>query len=158
MKKKRWIIIVVAAAIGIAALITVIYLNKTGFSANSKAKNNAASAETNESADFGFIYADRLAGYPETGYSSNSSTIEITYGDGGYIRKTYATGNNNAGKEYSESSEQDINGITVTFKGRDGSVYLASWSDNNFVYTIFLNEKTGGVSAEEMTEYVKATK
>lgn len=142
----------------IAAIITVIYLKNSDAVNGGNIKSYDTIEEAKKNADFGIVYTDKLAGYPETGYSSNGSTIEITYGDAGSIRKTYAAVSSRPTGEYSEESKQNIDGNIVTFKGRDGNVYFALWNENNYVYTIILNESTGGVSADEMTEYVKATK
>lgn len=158
MKKK--IAIIASIVILIAAVcIIIVVRHQTTPSAHEKAKSYSSIEEAVSAADFDLQYSDRLCGYPATGFEANGSTIEVEYGEAGYLRKTYAVvQNSDRDEQYEESSEQDIDGKTVTFKGNDGTVYLAAWNENNFAYTIFLNAGTGGVSAEDMTEYVKATK
>ena len=158
-KKKLIIAVAVVAALAVAALIAVILLKNSAAVPDSEIKTYDTIEEAKEHADFDLVYTDRLAGYPETGYSSNGSTIEITYGSAGTVRKTCAPGSGReAGKEYGEVTEREIDGIPVTFIGTDGKIYFAAWTANDFVYTISLTADTGGVSAEEMTDYVKATK
>ena len=57
--------------------------------------------------------------------------------------------------KYAETTEQDVDGRTVTFKGNDGAVNIAVWQENGFTYSISVN---GGVDVEEMIEYIKATR
>lgn len=46
----------------------------------------------------------------------------------------------------------------VVFMGKNGIVYLAAWNNNNFAYTIRIDSEFEGVSAGEMTDYVRETK
>lgn len=101
-------------------------------------------------------YPDRLCGFPVTGFRSNSGMIEARYGSGGFIRKTLGVADNSGDKtEYHEIAEQSVNGLTVTLKGDDGLVFLAVWNDNNFAYTV---SAANGVTADEMTDYIEATR
>ena len=149
--KKLIIITVCLIAILAGAIITMAILKKNTVDNNGETEP--------EKASFPIEYTDRLAGYPATGTHSDSSTIEITFGDMGYIRKTYAV-IDNSGEDhgFDETSERVIDGIAVTFFGENGKVRLAVWNNNNFAYTIRINSGFDGVSPEEMTEYVKATK
>lgn len=166
--KKKIIISVVAAVVCIAVFTTVIIINLRSKTAapeadSSEAKKSVSEllsegkAENNDTAaDFGFEYPDRLGGYQATDMQSNSSMIEITYSNAGFVRKTYAVSENSGDKtEYDESMDLVIDGSKVTFKGNDGMVNLAVWNENNYAYTISVNE---GVSPEDMEEYVKTTR
>jgi len=149
--KKRIIITVCLIALLAAAIITMAILRKNFIDNNGETEQ--------EKAFFPIEYTDRLAGYPVTGIHSDSSTIEIRFGDVGFIRKTYAViDNSGEERQFDEKSEHTIDGISVTFSGEKGMIYLAVWNNNNFAYTICINSGFDGVSAEEMTEYVKGTK
>ena len=154
--KNKIIIGVVAIVILIAAVFAVITIsNKAGQNENGvQTYENMDEAAKNVS--FHMEYPDRLCGFPVTGFRSNSSMIEVQYGNDGLIRKTLGVADNSGNKtEYTESTEQSVNGLTVTLKGNDGLVFLAVWNDNNFAYTVSV---ANGVTADEMTEYIEATK
>ena len=104
-------------------------------------------------------YTDRLAGRPVTDIHCDSITIEIKFGDFGFIRKTYAV-IDNSGKNmgFSEKTVLDIDGIMITFRDKNNMVHLAVWNNNNFAYTIGINTVYDGIGIEEMTEYVRETK
>ena len=146
----------VAIVILIAAVFVV-------FTINNKFEQNEGGAQTYENMDeaaknasFHMEYPDRLCGFPVTGFRSNSSMIEVQYGNDGLIRKTLGVADNSGNKtEYHESTEQSVNGINVTFKGRDGLVFLAVWIDNSFAYTV---SAATGITIDEMTEYIEATR
>ena len=153
--KKKIVITVILIFVFIAAFIAVIVIGKSTAS-NGNTQSYSSMEEAQKEAPFNMEYSDRLCGYPATDFEANSSTIEVHYADAGFIRKTLGVIDNSGNNtEYSESSEQSINGLSVTLKGNDGLVYLAVWNDNNFAYTISVNE---GVFADEMTEYIEATR
>ena len=170
MKKK--ILAAAAAALLIAAVITVALINQGSSCQNaeprdgsvsvSDAKEYEADAEALDAAGFPVQYSDRLCGYPPTGFYADSDTAEIDYAGMGYTRKSLVpvSGTDAATIPgvYDESTEQDINGVAVTFYENNKKVYLAVWTDNNFDYTISLSDSTGGVSSAEMTDYVMATR
>lgn len=152
--KKKIVITIIMVAVFVAALIAVIVV-KNNTPATGKTQSYSSMEEAEKAAPFNMDYSDRLCGYPATDFEANSSTIEVHYAEAGLIRKTLGVADNSGNNtEYSESSEQIINGLTVTCKGNDGLVYLAVWNNNNFAYTISVNE---GVSVDEMTEYIEAT-
>ena len=149
---KKRIILTVCLIVILASLIITMAILKKNAGGNDGETGGAK-------ASFPIEYTDRLAGYPVTGMHSDSSTIEITFGDAGFIRKTYAVIDNSGDdQQFDETSEQMIDGMTVTFYGEKGLVYLAVWNNNNFAYTIRINPGFDGVGGDEMTEYVKATK
>lgn len=154
MKKKN-VITIIMVAVFVAAFIAVVVI-KNNTPATGKTQSYSSMEEAQKEAPFNMDYSDRLCGYPATDFEANSSTIEVHYADAGFIRKTLGVIDNSGNNtEYSESSEQSINGLSVTLKGNDGLVYLAVWNDNNFAYTISVNE---GISIDEMTEYIEATR
>ncbi|MBR6427813.1 MAG: hypothetical protein IKS28_08320, partial [Clostridia bacterium] len=158
MKKKiaaiAFIVILIAAV-----CIIIVVRHKTAPDTSENTKSYSSMEEVASAADFDLQYSDRLCGYPATGFEANGSTIEVEYGEAGYLRKTYAVvQNSDRDVQYEESSEQEINGMKITFKGRNEKIFLAEWNNNNFAYTIALNEETGGVDSEEMSEYIIATR
>ena len=155
MNKK--LITVIFAIILVAVLSVVIAVNHK--TSNSGAEQSYSSIEeANSAASFNLEHSDRLCGNVATGFEANSSTIEVQFGEAGYIRKTLGvTDNSGKNADFDETSEAEIKGKKVTFKGKNGKVYLAVWTYNNFAYTVSLNENGNGVSIEEMTEYIEAT-
>jgi FlaG/FlaF family flagellin (archaellin) len=153
--KKKILISVVAVVVLLAAVFAVIAV-KYKSTSNGGINSYNSMEEAVKNAAFNMEYSDRLCGYPATDFKSSDSTVEVQYGSGGYIRKTLGeTDINGESNDYAESNNQDINGHTVTCKGNDGLIYLAVWNDNNFTYTIKTNT---GVSLDEMTEYIEATR
>ena len=71
-------------AVLVAAIAAVIVIKNKSFRKD-KVQEYSDIEQAMEAADFNMDYTDRLAGVPATGYSSNSSTIEITYGDAGWL-------------------------------------------------------------------------
>lgn len=154
-RKKAIIISIVAIAVLAAGVFAVFTIGKDKKSdAGTKTYDNMEEAVSQ--AAFNMEYPDRLCGYPATEFASNSSTIEIKYAAGGYIRKTLGVNNNSGENEnYPETEEQVINGRSVTCSGEDGLLTLATWKDNNFAYTVKLNT---GVTLDEITEYIESTR
>ena len=152
--KKKIVITIIMVAVFVAALIAVIAI-KNNTPAAGRTQSYSSMEEAQKAAPFNMDYSDRLCGYPATDFKANSSSIEVRYAEAGFIRKTLGVIDNSGSKEeYSEISEQNINGLAVTFKGNDGLIYLAIWNDNNFAYTISVNN---GVPLDVMTEYIEAT-
>ena len=154
--KNKIIIGVVAIVILIAAVFAVLTINDKVKQSEGGVQTYEHMDEAAKNASFHMEYPDRLCGFPVTGFRSNSSMIEARYGNDGFIRKTLGVADNSGNKtEYHESNDQSVNGLTVTLKGNDGLVFLAVWNDNNFAYTVSV---TNGVNADEMTEYIEATR
>lgn len=158
MKKKLAVIgFIVILAAAIAIIIAV--RQKTVSGNDTKVNSYETAEEAIAAASFAMDYPDRLCAYPATDFEANSSTIEITYGTSGFVRKTLGVTDNSGSKEaYPETSQQTLNGMEITFSGKDSVIYLATWTYNNFAYTISLEESTGGVDAEEMTTYIESTR
>ena len=156
MKPKAviWTVIIAVFAAALAAVIVIRHntVGKNDDRPYSIPASDAPEAET----EFILEGSDRLCGYPATDYKADGSTVKITYADAGYITKTLGETDGGAGgKKYAETAEQEVDGRTVTFKGNDGAVCFAVWHENGFTYTISVK---GGANAEEMIEYVKATR
>ena len=158
MKKKIAVIGFIFILIAAMAIIIAVR-QKTAFDNNTKVNSYETAEEAIAAASFAMNYPDRLCAYPATAFEANSSTIEITYGSSGYVRKTLGvTDNSGSNAAYPESSQQTVNGMDITFSGKDSAIYLATWTYNNFAYTISLDEGTGGVGADEMIAYVESTR
>ena len=157
LANKKKLLCIAFIIILIAAMVVVIIVRNKNFPpSETNFQSYSSIEEANEAAPFNLEHSDRIGGYPATDYEANSSTIEVKYGSAGFTRKTLGvTDNSGNNTEYSEVSEQEIDSRTITFYGEGDLVYLAVWNDNNFAYTISCTE---GVSAEDMTEYVKATR
>ena len=156
MNKK--IIAIIGVALLIAAICTVFVIKHKNGVQNASQNSYDTFEEANNAADFNLEYSDRLCGDIPTGYNANSSTIEVQYGNSGFIRKTLGVNDNSGNsKDYDLTAEQDVDGRKVTFKGKNEKIYLAVWNYNNFAYTIELNENGEGVTQEEMIEYIEAT-
>ena len=152
--KKKAIISIVAIVLLVAAVIAIIIFNSKINSGRVQVFDSMEEAK--KEATFDMEYPDRLGGIPYTSFESNSSMIEVHYGNENYIRKTLGVkDNSDANKEYKETDKKSINGITVTFKGNGGLFYTAVWNDNNFAYTVSLSN---GITVEEMTDYIESTR
>ena len=150
MKKKKVLCAVLIALLVIGAAVLII-VKQHG--------NKSGGEQAAEAANFEFEYSDRLCGVPVTEYTSNSSTIEVTYGDAGFARKTLGvTDNSDSRSDLTEVTNDTINGYEVTFKGKDGSIYLATWTYNSFAYTISISDTLEGADINEMTEYIESTR
>ena len=154
MKRKTLISAAAIAVLIAAAAVTAALNNQTKQTGAAQTGSSADRAE--DAAPFNMEYPDRLCGIPVTGSKADGGMREVRYGDTCFIRKslTAADGDDNK-TEYGEISVQNVNGITVTFKGSDGLVNLAVWNDNHFEYTVYTGQ---GVSADEMIEYIEATR
>ncbi len=155
MKKK--VILSIAALVVLAGAVLAVIIIKQRTTPKSGGPSYNSYAAAVEQASFRMEYPERLCGYLVTDFISNSSTIEVQYGHGGFVRKTLGVNDNSGddGNAYSETNEQTVNEMTVTVKGDESLIRIATWIDNNFAYTIKLND---GVSLEEMTEYIKSTR
>jgi hypothetical protein len=102
-------------------------------------------------------------GYPVTCYRAARDTglLEIVYLDGpanaedskeGYrIRKAAGdediSGDFNA---YSQTSEAEAEGKTVTLKGEEDRIFCATWTDGGYSYAIDINMDGNGMSQDEV--------
>ena len=153
--KKKIICAVLIALLVISAAVLIIVKQRNNAGKSADGSPGAAAEEAN----FDFEYSDRLCGVPVTDETSNSSTIEISYGDAGFSRKTLGvTDNSDRRNDLTESEEQEIGGYNVTLRGKDGKYYLATWTYNSFAYTISINSSEAGADINEMTDYILSTR
>ena len=152
MKKKILCAVLIGLlVIGAAVLILLKQTNVIG-------KSGEASDHAAEAAAFEMEYSDRLCGVPVTNVTSNSSTVEVTYGNAGFARKTLGVVNNSDNrKDLTEETVQTIGSYSVTLKGKGDIYYLATWTYNSYAYTISINDSEEGVTLEEMTDYIVST-
>ncbi len=153
---KKTVSVIVLIAVLAGGISSVIFLK-------SKLTDNTQQSDTmdtlTEAAAFDMIYSDRLAGVPVTDYYSDSSTIEVSYGDAGFIRKTLGSADDIDNRtNLTESEERIINGNKVTLMGTGGKYYLATWKNNSFSYVISINDTYEGVSFEDMSDYISSTR
>lgn len=57
--------------------------------------------------------------------------------------------------EYAEISEESIDGMNVTFKGENGKIMLAIWTDSGYTYAVAAD---AGISADDMSALVRLVK
>ena len=92
---------------------------------------------------------------PENYVVISGVTLEVDF-SGGYIRK--AKGGDDISGDYNvyEASEtRTADGRTVTLKGNDGKVMLATWTDGDYTYCLGFAE---GVAEEKMLSLVNGIK
>ena len=164
--KKRIIAIAAVAVLIVSTAILIAINHSTGNDTPQTQESPAGVTSSNEStegssevsAPFEFVCTDRLSGYPETDRIIDPDCIEVVFADAGTIRKEYNNKDNESQPSFSESSEQVIKGMNVTFMGENGTIQYARWSYNGFTYTISINSIDNSVSAEEMTDYIFSTR
>lgn len=160
---KRKIIAAVAALARLLILtVVLIMINHPVNTEDTQPAESTAVSDVQEiseqSSEFDFVCTDRLCGCPETDRHTTSDSIEVVFFDIGTIRKEYGSEAVSEEDKFGESTEKVINGMNVTFKGENGRIQLASWSDNGFTYTIRINSSDDAVNPEEMTDYIMATR
>ena len=168
MKNKKVLLTVVFAAVCAVVILAVLLV---GYH---KKKNNPdlymepgtvrtfdTLEEAIEWAGFSMKCSDRLSGILVTDYSADKTAITVTYGIAGYVRKTLLTEDADEGETAATNTDAadslyDIDGRNVFFAGEESGVTTAQWTDNGFVYVISLTGS--GVTADVMTDYVRATR
>lgn len=90
-------------------------------------------------------------------FNKDDELLEIVYENGdGTITFRKSSGEGDISGDYNEFSEKndvDVDGLTVTMKGDDGKVNLATWSKDGYAYSI---DCTTAVEKVTMTDYIKA--
>lgn len=82
----------------------------------------------------------------EVGFSKSDDSSEIDFRKG---KDSDVSGDYN---EYESVEKVQIDGITVTFKGNNGTVKAAVWQTDGYGYSIFSNDD---LDSDTMTEYVR---
>lgn len=99
-----------------------------------------------------------INGFDECMYRANkeSDMLEVIFrNDDEDICFRKAVGDGDISGDYNKFSEQnevEVNGATVTMKGNDGKVNLATWAKNGYAYSISC---TTAVDKVTMTDYIK---
>lgn len=132
-------------------------------------------AEAAQNAGFSFNVPEAVDGYAQriirtTAGEEGSAMIEVIYQneiDGkentdsaDEIRMRKAKGDEDISgdyTEYSETSSLTVGNIQVTVKGGHGNINLATWTDNEYTYSIGVYSETG-ITAEEMSDFIAAVK
>ena len=109
---------------------------------------------------FDITVPDSIDGLTERIYrSSDFGMLEILYTDNDEIKACVrkAVGNNDISGDYnvySDIGEESIDGKNVIFKGNDGNISLAIWTDGEYTYSVSLDSG----NKELMTSFVKDIK
>ncbi|HEX3075302.1 MAG TPA: hypothetical protein VHQ24_00385 [Lachnospiraceae bacterium] len=88
--------------------------------------------------------------------------IEIIYKDGeNEIRIRKAKGNEDISgdyNEYKDSNTVEINNASVTMKGNDGKVSVATWVDGDYSYSITANVGKEGIDSNQIVDIIESIK
>lgn len=115
--------------------------------------------EAEKEANFTINLPQSIAGYndPVYRFAKEDGLLEIIFENGDEsitIRKASGSGDISGNyTEFSEKNEEEIAGATVTMKGTDGKVNIATWSKDGYAYSI---DCTTAVEKVTMTNYVTA--
>jgi len=122
--------------------------------------------EAIKAAGFELVVPTASAGYENVIYQvMNGEMIEVIYksaeSESGEsveayrIRKQAGEGNISGDyNNYAEINEVDVNGTTVTLKGNDGKVFLATWTVDGYSYSLSIDMDGAGMTADEVTALV----
>lgn len=58
--------------------------------------------------------------------------------------------------DYSENNSADLNGNTVTMKGNDGKVFVATWTAEGYAYAVDIDMDGQGMDAEAVTTLISS--
>lgn len=158
--KKR--IVSVIFCIALALLMTACFAEDAPLEETVQIPNPFTECDTleqaEEAAGFPMTAPDAVAGYTEKQISvMEKQLIQVWFSNGDrelLLRKCRGvedcSGDYNA---YSQTSETDVDGVTVTMKGEDGRVKLAVWTVGDYAYSIGAYGAEG-ISMEEMTALI----
>lgn len=148
--------------IAVVALAGLLALTACGGTTTNKSDSDASDSSTSnteipspwedvdtlddatEKAGFDVVVPDSVDGYTKRKIQVvEDETIQVFYRtdaeDGAevLIRKSSNSGDASGDyNDYAETSEADVDGHTVTLRGNDGTVSLATWSDGTYSYSI----------------------
>ncbi|MDO4519480.1 MAG: hypothetical protein Q4B47_04190 [Eubacteriales bacterium] len=122
--------------------------------------------EAKEIAGFSMDAPDTIDGYNDKNISVlniDDKMIQVTYSKDekellirkGTIGTDGVTDISGDYTEYSEKSELEVNGTKAAVRGNSGKVYVATWSDEKFNYSI---GSTEGLTQEKVTELLTQIK
>ena len=58
--------------------------------------------------------------------------------------------------DYSENNSVDVNGNTVTMKGNDGKVSVATWTADGYAYAVDIDMDGQGMDADAVTTLISS--
>lgn len=113
--------------------------------------------EAQQLAGFSIQVPDSIDGYPARSIQvMDTSMIQVLYENDQdqqiLIRK--GTGSDDISGDYNsynETTQTTLNDFSVTFKGNDGKIMVAIWSDGSYSYAI----DASGLTSEEMTALIE---
>lgn len=113
--------------------------------------------EAQQLAGFSIQVPDSINGYPARSIQvMDTSMIQVLYENDQdqqiLIRK--GTGSDDISGDYNsyhETTQTTLNDSSVTFKGNDGKIMVAIWSDGSYSYAI----DASGLTSEEMTALIE---
>ncbi len=128
--------------------------------------------EAEEVAGFDISIPDKIEGYDAISYAAmqQDKLIQVDYSkdDNRYICIRKAVGDEDISGDYNvykEETRAELDGRQVTFKGNDGKVSLATWTDGDYAYSLMYADLTddtagskAGISLEQMKELVSKVK
>ncbi len=128
--------------------------------------------EAEEVAGFDISIPDKIEGYDAISYAAmqQDKLIQVDYSkdDNRYICIRKAVGDEDISGDYNaykEETRTELDGRQVTFKGNDGKVSLATWTDGDYAYSLMYADLTDdtagsktGISLEQMKELVSKVK
>lgn len=120
--------------------------------------------EAEKAAGFKISVPDAPSDYSTVTYNvfEDEKMIEVIYtnadGDEAYrIRK--ASGSDDISgdsTDYSDNSSVDVNGNTVTMKGNDGKVSVATWSADGFAYAVDIDMDGQGMDKDTLSTLISS--
>ena len=117
-------------------------------------------AEAAQAAGFELNAPESISGYDEILIQvMNNKMVQIIFlnGDSRIIIRKAAGSDDISGDYniYNETQEVDINGSLVTIKGNDGTVKLATWTDNGYTYAVVSDDAMTIEAMEALVSQVK---
>lgn len=124
--------------------------------------------EAEDAVGFEITLPEALDGYSESVISTISDdTIQVIYSndDGREITIRKAEGTADISGDYNVYTEEcaaTVNGDVVTISGNDGKYNVATWTANDFTYSIYTSDMLSsqypseGISMDEMIEIVRS--
>ncbi len=117
-------------------------------------------AEAALAAGFELTAPESISGYDETIIQvMNNEMVQIIFlnGDSRVIVRKAAGSDDISGdyNEYSETQVVDVDGVSVTIKGNDGAVKLATWTDNGYTYAVVSDDAMAIDAMEALVSQVK---
>ena len=109
---------------------------------------------------FSITVPERIDGYPHRMIQTiDKTTIEVRdeNQDGGTVMIRKAAGNGDISGDYNQYPEvasKTIDGVSVTCKGKNGKIFLATWTNQGYTYSISIE----GMPLSALNQLVRAIK